>query len=218
MTNIKLTLVGATAHAQVEGELTAGMVGVPVTIQCDSAWDGLTKTLVCRSSVGTRSVVGVDEQGMVAPEVLKRSKWGRNELFLGLEGRRADGSLALASTMAFCKKILPGAAPEKDLSAVPENPVWMQIMNMIGRLKNLKTCSRGNLVDAINEVVADVQTNREQIPQAVKDFLKENPEQGAVGITSVEIEGGAYDGTGDEPSGTIAKDGVGITGIKITEV
>ena len=43
MTNIKLTVNGAKATAEVDGILTSGSVGIPVTIEYDSSWNGLTK-------------------------------------------------------------------------------------------------------------------------------------------------------------------------------
>ena len=48
MTSIKLTVQGANTSVTVTGKLTAGMVGIPVTIAYDEEWDGLTKNLVCR--------------------------------------------------------------------------------------------------------------------------------------------------------------------------
>ena len=59
MTSIKLIVTGAAARAEVDGELTAGMVGIPVTIQYDSAWDGLTKTLVCKGGTCWHNGAGV---------------------------------------------------------------------------------------------------------------------------------------------------------------
>lgn len=165
MTSIKLTLTGASAKAEVEGALTSGMVGVPVTICCDSAWDGLIKTLVCRSGTGTQAVVNVPNRTTLPQEVLKRSKWGKNDLFLGVEGRRGDGTLVIASTMAFCQKILPGANPGEDPGMDRGNPVWMQILGLIGPLSDLKTSHRDNLVLAINDAL------------------------GGVGIEKIEIEG-----------------------------
>ena len=37
MTSIKLTVTGASARAEVDGLLTSGMVGIPVTISYDGA-------------------------------------------------------------------------------------------------------------------------------------------------------------------------------------
>ena len=50
LASIKLTVTGAQAWATVTGPLTSGMVGLPVTIEYDETWDGLTKNLVCRCS------------------------------------------------------------------------------------------------------------------------------------------------------------------------
>ena len=47
LTSIKLIVHGAKARAEVQGVLTAGMVGIPVTIEFDKSWNGLSKNLVC---------------------------------------------------------------------------------------------------------------------------------------------------------------------------
>lgn len=156
MTAITLTLTGASAIAQVEGLIVEGTVGIPVTIGWDENWTGLIKTLVCSGGVGTRVVANVDEQTTLPPEVLQRSPWGRNELFLGVEGHNSDGTLVMVSTMAFCGEILPGADPTPDPMAEVSQPLWAQILQMIGPLGDLKTDRRDNLVNAINQVLARI--------------------------------------------------------------
>lgn len=153
MTSIQLELTGASARARVDGLLTAGMVGVPVTISCDSQWDGLTKTLVCRSGVGKSVVLGVGEEASVAPEVLRWRADADNVLFLGVEGRSADGKLVMPSTMAYCGKILPGAEPQGERLGAREKPIWAQILRRIGDLTQLQTQRRSDLVAAINELL-----------------------------------------------------------------
>ena len=72
MTSIKLEVTGAT----VTGPLTSGMVGIPVTIQYDETWEGLTKNLVCRCGLKdsdggeTRTILNVDKTAVVAHEVM----------------------------------------------------------------------------------------------------------------------------------------------------
>lgn len=156
MTSITLTLTGASAVAEVEGLIVEGMVGMPVTICGDENWTGLVKTLVCRGGMGTRTVANVDGQTAVPPEVLRRSPWGRNELFLGVEGRNSDGTLVMVSTMAFCGEVLPGADPAPDLTTEISQPLWAQLLQMIGPLGDLQTDRRDNLVSAINQVLARI--------------------------------------------------------------
>lgn len=110
MTDIELTMNGSVARAKLTGTLTAGMVGVPVILQCDESWDGLKRTLVCRNGAVCVAVENVENRTTVAPAVLQWQELGDNELLLGLEGRDADGTLVMPSTMAFCGKIYPGAA------------------------------------------------------------------------------------------------------------
>lgn len=136
MTSIELTVTGPVASARVSGVLTAGMVGVPVTIICDSAWDGLIKTLVCQSSAGKRLVLDVKKDAIVAPEVLQLCKFGTNVLYIGLEGRKPDGTLVITSTLARVGAILPGAIAEGDPTVIPENPAWVNVVTSLRALSN----------------------------------------------------------------------------------
>ena len=151
VTSIQLTLTGAQASAKVDGLLTSGMVGVPVTIQWDESWEGLRKTLVCRSDGCIRSILDVGRETTVAPEVFRTEKWAPNALYLGVEGRDEDGKLVIPSTFAYCGQILPGAMADGPPSREGENPIWLQILQRIGDLQALKTAQRDSLVGAINE-------------------------------------------------------------------
>lgn len=137
MTSIRLKLTGATAKAEVTGTLTSGMVGIPVTIEYDKEWEGLQKNLICQSDAGTWTVLEIGEQAAVAPEALQYTKYGKNELFLGVEGRNVEGDLVLPSTMAYCGQILLSTQVVKEKSEkmsslkvqyvnVPEKISWHQ--------------------------------------------------------------------------------------------
>lgn len=130
MTSIKLIVNGAEARTEVSGTLTSGMVGIPVTIECDSSWDGLTKNLVCRRgeaqgpySTNARTILDVGTASTVAPEVMMAGM----ELYLGLEGYNDDGTLVIPTTWANCGEILPGANSNSDYSANPTLPVWVRL-------------------------------------------------------------------------------------------
>lgn len=130
MTSIKLIVNGAEARAEVDGILTAGMVGIPVTIVCDSTWNGLTKNLVCRRgeaqgpySTNARTIPDVASAATVAHEVMMAGM----ELYLGLEGYNADGTLVIPTTWANCGEILPGATSDSDYSVNPTLPVWVRL-------------------------------------------------------------------------------------------
>lgn len=151
MTSIQLTLTGAQARAEVDGILTAGMVGVPVTITWDESWNGLVKTLVCRSDGCVRTILNVGSQATVASEVFRTERWAPNALYLGVEGRDGEGKLVIPSTFAYCGQILPGAVAEGAVSQDPENPAWARILGLIGDMGALTTSRKESLVDAINE-------------------------------------------------------------------
>lgn len=129
LTSIKLTVNGAQAWATVTGPLTSGMVGLPVTIEYDDAWDGLTKNLVCRCSPWgsnegeIRTILNVEDTSTVAHEVMRAGLY----LYLGVEGFSSDGKLVIPTTWAKCGKIEYGANTCDDPSTDPELPVWNQL-------------------------------------------------------------------------------------------
>ena len=137
MTSITLKVNGAEIRASVTGTLTSGMVGIPVTIEYDEAWEGLTKNLVCRCSKSGfddeeyRSILNVGNISVVAHEVMQAGK----HLWLGVEGYSPDGTLVIPTTWAMCGVIQRGANTGDDLSADPTLPVWGQLQAQIDRLE-----------------------------------------------------------------------------------
>lgn len=137
LTSIKLTVSGAQARATVTGPLTSGMVGLPVTIEYDEAWVGLTKNLVCRCSRNGssgeeyRSILNVENTTNVAHEVMKAGMF----LYLGVEGYNADGTLVIPTVWAMCGAIEKGANTGDDLSSDPTLPVWGQLQEQIEQIK-----------------------------------------------------------------------------------
>ena len=121
------------------GHLTSGMVGIPVTIEYDETWEGLTKNLVCRcsrngsSSEEYRSILNVENTTNVAHEVIKAGML----LYLGVEGYNADGTLVIPTVWAMCGAIEKGANTGDDLSSDPTLPVWGQLQAQIEQLNQV---------------------------------------------------------------------------------
>lgn len=133
-----LTVTGAQACATVTGTLTSGMVGIPVTIQYDQEWDGLTKNLVCRCGRGEpdsgdeqRAILNIGETATVAHEVMKADLY----LYLGVEGYSPDGKLVIPTRWAECGLIQNGATTGANLSADPTLSVWNQLQAQIEQIK-----------------------------------------------------------------------------------
>ena len=118
MTTIRLFCQGATARAKVEGAITAGAVGIPVEITCDSAWDGLTRTIVFMTPVSRSAVSGVEDSAVVPSGVLVPGL----HLYLAMEGRDAAGSVVIPTNWADCGVIRCSSAgtDEIEYPAMPE--------------------------------------------------------------------------------------------------
>ena len=137
MTSITLKVNGAEIRASVAGPLTSGMVGIPVRIEYDDAWEGLSKNLVCRcsgwdaDSTEQRAILNVGTETVVAHEVMQAGK----HLYLGIEGYSTDGTLVIPTTWAMCGVIQNGANTGDDLSADPTLPVWGQLQARIDQIE-----------------------------------------------------------------------------------
>lgn len=101
MTSMKLTCQGAAARAEVSGAITAGIVGMQVSIECDGAWDGLLKTFVAMTAAGRQVVALTDGTATVPWEILTEGM----RLFIGLEGRNVAGDIIIPTVWADCGRI-----------------------------------------------------------------------------------------------------------------
>lgn len=122
MTSIKVKVIGASITANADGKLTSGMVGVPVNIEYDSSWEGLTKTAVFRVGSFERDRKNIGTTTTVPWEVMRNSG---KPLEIGIEGKNDDGSVVIPTVWATVSTVLPGAnstisgAPNPDNSGVP---------------------------------------------------------------------------------------------------
>ena len=132
MTNIRINIQNGEAKAALTGVLTTGMVGVPVHFTFGPEWEGLSVVAVFRGSTVTidRALLGTHDT-TVPHEVLALAG---SALYVGAEGRDAEGSLIIPSTMAQVGVIQEGADPSGDESIDPSQPIWAEVMAMVQAL------------------------------------------------------------------------------------
>lgn len=109
MTNIQLRVMGATATATVNGKITSGMVGLPVSIEYDESWAGLSRTAFFRAGNQTRKRTGVSDRTTVPWEILRNHS---KRLEIGIEGRNASGDIVIPTVWATVCTISEGASGE----------------------------------------------------------------------------------------------------------
>lgn len=107
MTRIKLRCDGATARAEVAGELTAGAVGVRVEIALNDEWQGITPTFIARNGstiipmeIGMNGVTTVPHECMIAG----------GKLEIGVDGLSADGKVRIPTMWASCGRVRSSTA------------------------------------------------------------------------------------------------------------
>ena len=170
----KIKVSGATASAEKESKITAGMVGVTVRMQYADIWDGLHKTVVFRAGTVTKDVITDDEVVTVPKEVA-----AAKDVYLqvGVYGVDAEGNLVIPTIWAGLGTVRDGADPSGDAETDASLPVWMQIMEMIGDLSQLDTTAKNNLVAAVNEAMESGggELDEEAVRRIVADYLAENP-------------------------------------------
>lgn len=132
MTNVCINIQNGKAVAELTGVLTTGMVGVPVHFRFGPEWEGLSVVAVFRGSTVTldRAMPGIRDT-TVPHEVLAQVG---STLYVGAEGRNADGDLIIPSTMAPVGIIQEGADPSGDESIDPSQPIWAELMAMVQAL------------------------------------------------------------------------------------
>lgn len=118
MTKILLEAKGASLTAKADNKITSGMVGVPVNIEYDSEWDGLTKTVIFRIGSFARVRKNVGTATTVPWEVLRIPG---GVLSIGIEGRNEDGNIVIPTIWATVSRILPGANGEIPAAPNPDN-------------------------------------------------------------------------------------------------
>ena len=131
MPRITLYLKDAEIRSEVSGILTSGMAGVEVNLICDDSWDGLLKTLVCRTGDIAKSVLVKNDRAVVAHEALVEGKW----LELGVEGRNEDGSVVIPTLWERCCIVMPGTDAQADPTADPTLPIWGQLQKRVEALE-----------------------------------------------------------------------------------
>lgn len=105
MTSITLICRGALARAKVEGAITQGMVGIPVVLECDEAWAGLTRQLKVRCGGVVRTALA--EGAVTVPyECLIAGQ----RLDIGLDGWDETGTLRVPTNWACCALVQPSVA------------------------------------------------------------------------------------------------------------
>lgn len=179
MTEIRIRVSGADAvRVEKVGKLTTGMVGAVARYSFDGVWDGLQKTAVFRGSGVTRDVVQWDGDAVRIPAKVLRQE---GQLYIGVEGRDAEGTVVVPTVWVDGGKVLAGANASGDPSTDPELEVWAQIQAMIGDLAALGTVDKTTLVAAINEALQSGgggTVDEEAVTRLVDEYLAEvSPEE-----------------------------------------
>ncbi len=134
-----------------DAPLTSGMVGTGVKLVLSPEWADLRKTAVFRAGNVTRDVVDVSGETVIPAKVLEMA---HHRLYVGIYGTGKNGELVVPTVWAEGPMVEEGAQPSGNSSAEEDNPIWQQILTMMGSLQDLSTNARENLVVAINEAAA----------------------------------------------------------------
>lgn len=121
----KIKVSGATASAEKESKITAGMVGVTVRMQYADIWNGLHKTVVFRAGTVTKDVITDDEVVTVPKEVVAVPDV---HLHVGVYGVDAEGNLVIPTIWAGLGRVMDAADPSGDAETDASLPAWVKIM------------------------------------------------------------------------------------------
>ena len=117
MTSITIKTNGSSITATADGKITSGMVGVPVEIEYDTSWAGLTKTAFFRLGNQVRKRDAVGENTTVPWEILRNHG---KPLEIGIEGRDAYGNIVMPTVWASVATVYQGASGEIPAAPNPD--------------------------------------------------------------------------------------------------
>lgn len=116
MTEINVTVRGASAVARLSGALTEKAVGIKAEFVFDNAWDGLSKIIVFRSGGNATKGIEIDGSATVPWELLTPG----DILSVGIVGRSQDGKVVIPTVWADCGMVKPSAAGVEPGDPKPE--------------------------------------------------------------------------------------------------
>lgn len=117
MTSIQILAQGAAAWGKTEGIVTAGAVGIPVTLQCSRDWDGLRKIIKFRCGELVQSVEVVENQPICVPwDCLLEGR----RLEIALDGWDSAGTLRIPTNWVCCAMVQPSGTQGTEPPAPPQ--------------------------------------------------------------------------------------------------
>lgn len=141
---------GVTAVCKRRSQIPARLVGGKVVIEyADPVWAELNKTAVFRGAV-TRDVLNIGELVEIPPEVLEKVG---SDVYFGIEGRNADGTLVIPLIEAQLGKVLASTDPSGDESTDPSLPVWAQLEQRVEQLENTGGSGGGGIYFETDETL-----------------------------------------------------------------
>ena len=128
----KINVSGVMACVKCRNLIPAGLVGGFITAEyLDPRWEGLTKTIVFKG-IQTKDVVTNASTIEIPPETVAIPG---KRLQVGFYGTTSDGALVIPTLWADLGVIMPAADPSGDTSTDPTLPVYAQLAQQIGELR-----------------------------------------------------------------------------------
>lgn len=144
MTEINVTVRGASVTTRANGPITEHAVGLPVKLGFDSSWKNLSKIVYFKA--GDKCTSGIEISGkMTVPwEVLIEGKI----LYVGVLGRSQNGKVVIPTIWAECGIIKPSTADAQSDEPLPEpTPDVVEQINNKANKAYQKSVETKNIVD-----------------------------------------------------------------------
>lgn len=117
MTSIQILAQGAAAWGKTEGIVTAGAVGIPVTLQCSRDWDGLRKIIKFRCGEVEYQFEVVEGTAITVPwDCLLEGR----RLEIALDGWDSAGTLRIPTNWVCCAMVQPSGTQGTEPPAPPQ--------------------------------------------------------------------------------------------------
>jgi len=129
---LTFSVSGADGMMTVPETLTSGMVGKKVQFEFSPEWENLSKVAVFTAGTTIKDTLLDENAGAIPAQVLENPM---RQLYVGVYGMAADGSVVIPTVRMKGPFIWPGANPAGDVGTDPEKEIWEEMLLEIEKLR-----------------------------------------------------------------------------------
>lgn len=165
---IKFRADSRAACCEADEPITTGSIGMQVSVDLDSAFDGLSCIVVFRGSGLDIDVILIGDSVTVPHEVLTEKG---DYLRIGVYARNGDGTIVIPTVWATAGQIRTGTEPS-DVDPAEPTPDWTAQVQQAATEAVLTSIRAEQIAEEANERSSEVVTQTEQLRIEAADAVR----------------------------------------------